>query len=531
MVIHSHTDIVESSNRTPVKVVTAFLVVLIAVAAAAILANSMTKPLGHDEQMYCTAGVLLAEGKTIYRDFSYVAQMPYHPLLCAGLFKALDTTHYLLTVRLLSTVCDILIAACIVVIYRRIFGPRMVIGSLLGAACLVLYLFNPFVDYANGFAWNHDPVVLCVVISLVLFTSTGPEGRASRRRIALAGALLTLATCMRITTGLIELMFLVFLLVRPGRPLPQRLRNAAYFLIAAATVVVWPAWLIISAPRAVGLNLFQIPKLNAQFLEQTGLVFEKSKLALAFVTTPACLLLVLIAFCLCIALLLNRRSLKTPKAAQAVLALLPASAFFVIAFIPPTAWIQYFAAPVPFVLISFALPISWLSRLRNRTCFNGIAIFIAASALLAVVFHPVVLKRIPKLFDANSWVPLELHNTSLDIAERTESPGPILTLAPLFAIEGGCDIYTEFSAGPFAYRVADRLSPANRAVTHTVGPESLEKLIKTTNPSAVLLGQEPKNVETPLLRATVQTQPDAWEKQTYPDELVVYFKRHANSTD
>ncbi len=147
-------------------------VLILAVLSLAVLANSMTKPVGHDEQMYCTAGALLAQGKMIYRDFSYVAQMPYHPLLYAALFKALNTSYYLLTGRIVSVVCDILVVVCIVGIYRLIFKPFVVTGLLLGLGASVLWIFNPLVDYANGFAWNHDVVILCVTLSLWLLLST-----------------------------------------------------------------------------------------------------------------------------------------------------------------------------------------------------------------------------------------------------------------------------------------------------------------------------------------------------------------------
>ncbi len=45
------------------------------------------KEVSRDEQMYCTAGVLLAGGQSIYKDFSYPSQLPCHPLLLAALYK------------------------------------------------------------------------------------------------------------------------------------------------------------------------------------------------------------------------------------------------------------------------------------------------------------------------------------------------------------------------------------------------------------------------------------------------------------
>ena len=59
------------------------VVCVVAVLGLALLANAMLKKVGRDEHMYCSGGVLLARGEMIYRDFSYVAQMPYHPLLQA----------------------------------------------------------------------------------------------------------------------------------------------------------------------------------------------------------------------------------------------------------------------------------------------------------------------------------------------------------------------------------------------------------------------------------------------------------------
>jgi hypothetical protein len=153
------------------KIINTLIILILIVLSLAIFGNSMTKPLARDEQMYCTGAVLLAQGKMIYRDFSYAAQLPYHPLLCAVLFKVFNTNHYLLVVRTLSAICDILIVICIIGIYRQIFKSFKTAGILLGLAVVVLYVFNPLVDYANGYAWNHDVVLLCVVSSFWLFVS------------------------------------------------------------------------------------------------------------------------------------------------------------------------------------------------------------------------------------------------------------------------------------------------------------------------------------------------------------------------
>ena len=160
------------------RIVNVLAVLVLLALSLAILGSSMTKPLGRDEHMYCTGGVLMAQGKTIYRDFAYPTQLPYHPLLYAAIYKITDTQHYLLTGRLVSTLCDILIAICILAIFCRAFKSRHIEGLLPGSAGLCLYLFNPFVNYANGYAWNHDFVILCVILSYWLFISTDFQAKS-----------------------------------------------------------------------------------------------------------------------------------------------------------------------------------------------------------------------------------------------------------------------------------------------------------------------------------------------------------------
>jgi hypothetical protein len=160
------------------------VVIVLIILSLTIVANTMSKPVARDEQMYCTGAVLLAQGKMIYRDFSYAAQMPYHPLLCAALFKLFDTTHYLLVCRTVSCVCDILVMLSIVGIYRHIFRSFKTSGTILGLCAVVLYIFNPLVDYANGYAWNHDVVIFCVVLSFWLFISTDFQQKSKYFRVA-----------------------------------------------------------------------------------------------------------------------------------------------------------------------------------------------------------------------------------------------------------------------------------------------------------------------------------------------------------
>ncbi len=501
------------------------VVLTLVVLSLALLANSMTKPAGRDEQMYCTGAVLLAQGKMIYRDFSYAAQMPYHPLLCAALYRISGTTYYLLVGRLLSCACDILTMVCIAGIYRRVFKSFATAGLLLGLAACVLYVFNPLADYSNGYAWNHDAVILCVVLSLWLFVGTDSQQGFRYWRIAAIGALLTFATWMRITTALIQLVFFVMVLSLPAKSMGRRCKSALPFVAASVLVSLWPVWVIAQAPQAFYLNIVKIPMLYGQWLHEIGMVFNKFDLTFACLIRPGYLVLILLAVYLFAAIAILRRRLKIENARSLLLAALLPVLFFAVALIPPTMWQQYLGVPVPFLAISLAFPLSLLRKLGGKAGvgkhFRIAAALTGLSAGVAVLSYPQVLHRTPFALVPERWAPIEMHKTAQDIAGKTKEPKQVLTLAPLLALEGGCDIYTELSAGAIIYRIADSLSPQEREITHTAGPQSLLKLLEEKPPSAVVLGMEMQRLEAPIFESVVKSD---WKRENYRDGPIAYFR-------
>lgn len=515
-----------NNNMSP-KIVNIIVVLLLAVLSLAVLANTMFKPVGRDEQMYCAGAVMLGQGKMIYRDFSYAAQMPYHPLLCATLYKVFNTTHYLLVGRILSCVCDILVMLSIVGIYRHVFRPYSISGMILGLGAVVLYVFNPLVDYASGYAWNHDIVIFCVVLSFWLFISTDFQQKSKYWRTAAIGALLTLATYMRVTTILVELLFFVLLLSVPARSIKERFRTALPFLLAGAIVSIWPVWVIAQAPRAFFLNLVKIPSLYGQWLREIGMVHNKFELTLTCLMIPGYFVLIAMALYFCLSVFFLRRSLKIPNRINLLLAALLPVIFFIIALIPPTMWRQYLAIPVPFLVIGFAFPLSYLRSLAVKSGvivhFKIAAALVAVSSLATVLSYPFVLYRTPVALVPKSWIPIQIHKVSEEIAGKLENRNSklVLTLAPLYALEGGCDIYTELSAGAIIYRIADSLPAEDRRITHTAGIETLAESLDKNPPSAVVLGVEMGRLEETIYKSVIT--PD-WEIKDYENGPIVYFR-------
>ncbi len=507
-----------SGLQSPAFVLRVLVWAAIVVLAAAILANSMMKEVGRDEQMYATAGVLLSRGQMIYRDFSYPAQLPCHPLLLAGLYQGLGTTHYLLVGRLVSVVSDISVMVLLVLIYRSIFARRPE-GLLFGLAAVTLCVFNPFVDYAAGYAWNHDVVILCVVLALWLFLTTDFRMRSRYWRVGLIGVLLTIATCMRITTALVELAFLGATLGMAAGPLWNRIRTVLPFLAGVLLMAIWPVWVIARAPRAFYLNLVQIPTLYGQWLHEIGMTFAKVALTVNAILTPGYLVLLALAVGLTWVGLHYRANLDEQERRKAVVVALLPLVFLLIAYIPPTMWLQYLAMPVPFIAVALAYPLLALRRHGSRPI--GLLV-LPAAAVLSILAYPVVLSRAIFALIPEKWEPVRLHEMSQDMGKAVKEPRRVLTLGPLYALEGGCGIYSELSSGSIVYRIADRMTAQERQITRTVGPETLKEMIKACPAAAVITGVEPQRfsfLEEPLR----QLVPPDWRKES-ADSLQVYLR-------
>jgi hypothetical protein len=491
-----------------------------------IIANSMSKPIGHDEHMYCTAAALTARGDVIYRDFSYVAQLPYHPTICAGLYKLFNTSRFLLVTRLFSAACDILVIVLIAYVYCNILGNLTVTSKLLALGAATLYIFNPVVDYANGFAWNHDMVILCVISSFLLLITTDFKESSKYWRVALISFLLTLATWSRMTTALIYIIFLVAIISNTPRNAKQRMKTLLVFLVMSFIVSIWPLIIFIMAPKAFILNVFMIPIFNGEWLREIAKIPGPSEVIFNSLTKPEYIILFILIAYFFITIVLLRKKLQDADYRNLTISSIITVIFFIIAFIPPAMFMQYFAAPALFIIISFAYPLSYLNKLKTtelvKKHLNIAYCVITVSVFLTVTCNFNIMNRIPKLLKQQELPPVQLHNISKNIFDRTAEPKQVLTLAPLYALEGGCEIYKEFSAGPFVYRIADYIKEESLITVVGAGVEDLIELTKNPPPSAVILGTEPPGLEQPIYQAAVK--PD-WEKVKYPQNIAVFFKR------
>lgn len=530
-------------NRTLLRIVKTLACLVLIALSLVIFMSSMSNPVVDAEQASCAAGVLLTKGKMIYRDFSCAAQMPYHPFLCAAIFKASNTTHYLFAARMLTVVCDILVIISIIGIFHRVFSSFPITGLLLGMAMAVLFVFNCHVDRANGFALNQDFMILCILVSFRLFLSTDCKGRSLYLRIGAMSALLTLATCLHYTAIFIQLLFFVMLLFQRAESIKQRFNTVFAFLITPVIILILPIWTMAQAPRAFLINVFEMPFLKMQLVRKMQIMmgeglYGKVLRILTFLTEPHGIFPFLIAICLVVLIVLCRDNLEISNLRNALLAGLVPVILLIIALCNPEMLYENFAILIPFLIISFAYPLLYLRRLGTsipHRYFRIASIVVIACAFSQAASQSSMLLRLSRISRPQSWIPMRVHQISEEVARKTKEPKLIVTLGPLYALESGCDIYPELSSGWEGCKIANALSASKREATHTLNAKAFKEMLGERPPSCIIINRDPRNEQVTrigmvLLRIAKTKWPEQgydesiWERKEYPLDIVAYFR-------
>ena len=530
-----------SDNKNLLRLVKALACLLLAVLSLVIFMSSMAKPVVDAEHASCAAGVLLTQGKMIYRDFACVAQMPYHPFLCAAIFKVFNTTHYLFAGRMLTVVCDILIVISIISIFQRVFASFPVAGLLLGMAMAVLFVFNYHVDRVNGFALNQDFMILCILVSFWLFISVDFNRKSWYLRIGAMSALLTLATCLHFTAVFIQVLFFVMLLIQRAESGKQMCKTALPFLIAPVVVLILPVWTMVHAPRAFFINVFEMPLLRMQMIRKmqsiTGGVLYGKCVNILYCIEPSDIFPFLVAICLVVLIILGRHKLEMSNLKNALLAILMPVIFLIIAVCVPEFLYENFARLIPFIIISFAYPLLYLRKLGTKTpyrLFRIVKIVVIACTFSAVASNPFSLLRISRILRPQNWIPMKVHQISEEVAQKIKEPKLIVTLGPLYALESGCDIYPELSSGWEGCKIASALSASKRKITNTLNTETFKEMLGERPPSGIIIDRDPRKEPVPsigvvLIRIAKTKWPiqgydeSIWERKEYPFDIVAYF--------
>jgi hypothetical protein len=472
--------------------------VFFSVVLLVLFARSMERGLDHDEHAFVAGAKLIAaQGLIPYRDFHYL-HLPNLPLVYAALFRFTD--YCLLAARAFSVLCAVLTLGLVFAAAGEAFaqhGAR--VRWIMGVGGVLLLMSNPLFAFTYGKAWNHDlSTLLCLAAFLVLL----PGARVERtgRRAFLGGALLGLSIGTRLTFAPAAVP-LAFLAARSRRPIGRRarLRLLWCFSCGAALALVPALGLFLLAPAKFlfdigGYQPFHTMYWNALGEERWGTIpgrlFSPQEI---FGDVGNVVLLLL--FCAVVAglgLARGRSGGASLAGVGAVLLLFP---FLLLgAFVSRPPWYQYFYAPVPFLVVGILYGLAALGAEERWRRWG------AAAFALAVVVSAAAGSReyrgVRDLAAPSTWVPIIMHRAGVEM-KAAVGPGRVLTLAPLFPLEGGAEIYPEFSTGPFMWRLGPFLPPAQRLRMAVISEAELPALLAAQPPAAVLVGFEGE-LEEPL---------------------------------
>ncbi len=470
-----------------------------ALTALLLVNEAMVRGLGHDEHQFVASGRLLAdEGLWPYLDYPYF-HLPY----LAGLYGLVYrfTPAGFLAARAVSVLAALtaLVVMCSL-LYRQVRDQPQVWAAGIPISCGLLLVFNPVFAYTSGQAWNHDVAVALAMLAFAAIVRA-PQASGGLRWAGIGGFLLGLAAGVRLPFGILALPALGWLLALPVERMKPVLRWARPgWLGAGFGLALLPAGLLFAlAPRQFMFGNLGYARLNTLYRLDTGfgarmdLAGKLAYLGRVVAGEPGTLLLVLGVV---VVIATTRRLARHgPEGAEVWLAVLFALFLGISGFAPTPAFLQYFYAPVPFLVLAAGLG---LARLRGQAgrvrSLAGLWFLVAAVAAAAGwgAYPPLA-----RLLAPQDWATQQVRRAGVEIARRT-GDGRVLTLAPIYPLEGGLAIYPQLATGPFAWRTAYLLDPLERERLGVLGPNNFEEVLSGDLPAAVLVGPEGE-LEAPLV--------------------------------
>jgi hypothetical protein len=156
-------------------------------------------------------------------------------------------------------------------------------------------------------------------------------------------------------------------------------------------------------------------------------------------------------------------------------------------FAPAPSFRPYFYAPIPFIVLWCVYTLADMpqqsSATRRAWRFSGCA------AALAIVIGAASYRDISQLAQPNGWWPLKVHDAGVELA-RIAGNRRVLTFEPIYALEGGCDIYPQFATGVFAIRTAVTLVEDQEEEYRDWDDADLIECFEAHPPLAILIGNE-----------------------------------------
>jgi len=470
------------------------------------------KDYSHDEDQFVTSAWLTAQhGMLPYRDYAYF-HAPYLVFIYAAVLRLAGDTP-LFSTRLFSSLCGSASIFLVFYLVLDFFRFRSQsggsgrsqpgwIGYLAATCILLLYLMNPITAAAAGLSWNHDVMLLFLLLGFA--AAYWAQGRTHAGRwLFLSGMLLALAVGVRSTAVTVLPVYLLAVWFFPARRsfksrLHTSLTWSSGFLLGLLPMLV----LFLLAPRQFIFGNFEYAGLNTRYrveepvingdineLDPSSLEAKLEYVIERGIQQPSVLLLLfLLAVFGWTALPLAWRQGQVSIFLFLLLILLPPFAL-VGSFLPSPVWIQYFYAPVPFILLAVAMGAAGITAREPHN--PGWVVIVLWVVVFSLVFDFKDLRRAGFVRYPELWRPLMVHQVGQQMRQLVSEDGRVFTLSPLYLLEGGLDIDPNFVTGTFAYRTGNLLTKQERQLYHIISEDELSDYLDAQPPDAIFLGLDP----------------------------------------
>ncbi|BCP53927.1 hypothetical protein K32_25440 [Kaistia sp. 32K] len=452
-----------------------------------------------DEQLYVPP-IRLLETEQIYRDFFY-NHTPGSAWLFYGIGRLTGSDHLLLTGRL-----GVLLGWVVLISAIAAFSYVLTRSRLVSWCIVLLSLMNENFLLQPGMTATNNLLPLPLsFIGVALFVLGVRDERPQPLYYAASGFFLALAVCFKVSA--VAFVFPIAI--------------AAFLLPRALGVRERAGWVV--APLAIGGVVGGLPILyylatdgsrflahvlgyhtgpHVQYMRLSGSADDGAamslvaKLLLAHDIWFSAGIAVALVVVLTLLITVLRRRAEGRPAMRAIsapaLVVLGALVFSVaFSFIPTPGFPQYFAPPLICLPLALALAFGDLGVDERR---HVLPVLIAATAIVLLIATPRLGQFLGRAPHPGRWTVMQVHDDGVRIAERMAEAGAhgkVATLAPLYPLEGGLQVYPELATGPFAYRSGDLTKPALAAQYKMTSPTRVGALLASDPPAALLLGFDP----------------------------------------
>jgi len=473
----------------------AFVGLLFLVALALVFSRAMRAEYGHDEDQFIASARVFADQALLpYKDYPYF-HMPNLVFIYGLIYQF--TSYNVLAARLFSVVC-IMAALALLFWQANRFTSHQTPGMRLAvaAAVILLLLPNPLFAATSGPGWNHDLPVLLVLAAFSLYFYAARQARPAGWIFA-TGVLIGLAIGTRLSFATAIVPFLVTLFLWPcSRTVKTALKLVVIFS-AGVLIALLPSLLLFGlAPGRFIFGNLGYAGLNTLYRQDVQAygpmtAFEKlSYLWNEVISQPVNLLLfVLLIFLGCTPALFDLWH-KKGEAFEIIFMLLLVPFITLGSLLPTPSWYHYFYAPVPFAILVIAYGLARVMRL-NPLVAKWAVVLVIQVAVLSNLYRWEDYRRISFLAHPETWRPLMFHKLGSQV-KAAAGEGNVLTLAPIFPMEGGKPIYPEFVTGPFAWRTAPYLDAGERRELGVISEDDLEAYLQADPPGSILVGFDPQ---------------------------------------